>query len=973
MIAFTFSIRQNYSTRRAGSVKLCWTQPTAVDDGDSEVADFAGMLDGFADGSVGYAALLKHIDEALDGDTARKEPLLEAVSAAESRGLNGFDASRLNAYIESRAGSLAGEGTDEADEAPVDENDMPTEFIGADALGVPGDRPPDAPPHPAPDEKASDDTELTLEPVGDDAPPTAAPGGADSQDAAAEDSAPQDAETAVENDPGDVEPEDPTVFSGPDSEVVTRTQGGMDNTLPPREIRPGTVLKERFELVTPIGEGGMGMVYKARDLLKVEAQDRNPYIAVKLLAGDFRKHPEAFIALQRECSKTQRLAHPNIATVYDFDRDGGTVFMTMELLEGQELSRYIKRLPAGGMDVAEGLALIEQICKALGYAHARGLVHSDLKPGNVFITRDGTIKLLDFGISRASKLRADVEGEDTLFDPVSLGALTPAYATPQMFEGAVPDPRDDIYALACIAYELLAGRHPFNKLSAMKVKEKGLSPEPIRKLTKRQNQALVRALALERNDRTPNVDTFWSELQARKSRMPIILGSAAVLVVVLGVLGYTLGLPALRSMRTEALIEQLQKNGTSDVPAVLDQVGKMSNTTRRNVLDGAKDVIIGYFQNRIQNAVDPEQGHYDYPGALATVERLKKMYPDSAQVIEMEGELRKERDNLLAEQWTRFATFLDSGSILPDPNGEDITDVVKILREAAPDSPLLHDDRLLKQYRSKAAQALDSGQYELADRTLNAGLAYAPKDSELIRLRDRVLTAEAQEAARDSYRQLDEKLKDQAIDTGTPGDVLAAADTLASLAALYPLPEGADRWLAPSRDTFHQALQQDIAQQAWPDAENLIEKAGAILSLSDLAQTRDKLSSAEIDASWQPPSLSDHVERVDKAHQAVRDLLDKAEFTPAWMSRLHRAYARLLSIVRPGAAWYDKLRGEIATSFAEEGRRMLTDGRHLRAQQMLTAGRRFVPEAPVLKRLSEALAQDQDQDENQPAGTGTHR
>lgn len=969
MTVFTFSIHQNHSTRAPGSVKLCWTDSTAFDDGDSEVADFAGMLDGFAEGTVGYAALLQHIDDVLNADAERKTPLLEAVSAAESRGLNGFDASRLNAYIESRAASLADEAEGQASGEAADESDMPTEFIGADALGAQTGNDPDTPPQP--ETTDADDTGLSLEPL-DEAPPTAAPGGGSETAGESRDdeAAPAADETAVDSDLTDVEPEDPTVFSGPDSEVVTRTQGGIDTTLPPREIRPGTVLKERFELVTPIGEGGMGMVYKARDLLKVEAQDRNPYIAVKLLAGDFRKHPEAFIALQRECSKTQRLAHPNIATVYDFDRDGGTVFMTMELLEGQELSRYIKRLPAGGMDAEEGLALIEQICKALGYAHARGLVHSDLKPGNVFITRDGTIKLLDFGISRASKLRADVEGEDTLFDPVSLGALTPAYATPQMFEGAVPDPRDDIYALACIAYELLSGRHPFNKLSAMKVKEKGLSPEPIRKLTKRQNQALVRALALERNDRTPNVDTFWDELQPRKSRMPVVLGAAAVLLVTLAILGYTLGLPALRSMRTEALIEQLQKNGTSDVPAVLDQLDKMSDATRRNVLDGAKDIIIGYYQSRIQSDVNPDQGHYDYPAALQTIGRLKKMYPDSAQVIEMEGELRKERDNLLAEQWTRFAAFLDSGSILPDPNGEDITDVVAILREAAPDSPLLHDDRLIKQYRAKAAAALDSGQYELADRTLDAGLAYAPDDADLLRLRDHVLQSEAADAAQNTYRTLADKLTQQAIDTASPGDVLGAADNLSAMASLYPEPEAADKWLKPARETFHQALEQHIGNQAWPEAESLIEKAGTILTPGDLAKTRDALSGAEIDRGWQPPSLSEHVASVEKARQAVQALLDKPDYTPAWLSQLHRAYTRLLTLVRPGAAWFDELHGKLATALASEGKTMLDAGRRLRARQMLDAGERIVPGAPALKPLADALAQDAD---NQAGGTGTQR
>ena len=169
---------------------------------------------------------------------------------------------------------------------------------------------------------------------------------------------------------------------------------------------------------------------------------------MKLLQGDFREHPEAFIALQRETAKQQRLAHPNIATVYDFDRDAdtGTVFMTMEAMEGQGLDEYISGLAEGGLAEQEAMPIIEQLAAGLDYAHANNLVHSDLKPANCFLTAEGTVKLLDFGIARASKTQADADGEKTLSDPGKLGALTPAYATIEMFDGLDPDPSDDICA-----------------------------------------------------------------------------------------------------------------------------------------------------------------------------------------------------------------------------------------------------------------------------------------------------------------------------------------------------------------------------------------------------------------------------------------------------------------------------------------------------------------------------------------------
>ena len=203
----------------------------------------------------------------------------------------------------------------------------------------------------------------------------------------------------------------------------------------------GSLLRNRFILEKKLGEGGMGAVWKGVDKLKEEARDRNPYVAIKLLQGDFRDHPEAFIALQRETAKQQRLAHPNIATVFDFDRDDNTstVFMTMEVLDGDDLAAFIRRkMPADGLAYEDAMDIIEQLGQGLAYAHQAGLVHSDLKPGNCFLTDDNTVKLLDFGIARASATKADVEGETTVFDPGELGALTPAYATIEMFKASNP-------------------------------------------------------------------------------------------------------------------------------------------------------------------------------------------------------------------------------------------------------------------------------------------------------------------------------------------------------------------------------------------------------------------------------------------------------------------------------------------------------------------------------------------------------
>ena len=283
-----------------------------------------------------------------------------------------------------------------------------------------------------------------------------------------------------------------------------------------QQILVGTVIKDRFELIELVGEGGMGMVFRAIDRRKIEAQDRNPYLAIKILNEQFKRHPESLKALQREARKAQDLAHPNIVTVFDFDREGSTVFMTMEFLDGESLKDIIKKNP-NGLPVQQAIALIEGMCQGLSYAHAKGIVHSDFKPGNVFINRAGVIKIFDFGIARAAKTKmiGDTEGEKTTFDAASLGALTPAYASPEMFAGLDPDPRDDLFALACIAYELFSGKHPYNKERADQAQGKGIQPKRLEQLNRLQWRGLAKGLNFDRTVRTASALHFLKDIKRK--------------------------------------------------------------------------------------------------------------------------------------------------------------------------------------------------------------------------------------------------------------------------------------------------------------------------------------------------------------------------------------------------------------------------------------------------------------------------
>ena len=279
----------------------------------------------------------------------------------------------------------------------------------------------------------------------------------------------------------------------------------------------GDTLNGRFVLEECLGVGGMGTVYKALDLRKLEASDRRPYIAIKVLNLQFRGNPKSLIALQREAKKAQTLGHRNIVTVYDFDRDGPVVYLTMEYLSGQPLSRILRAPEFKGMSYAETLPIFKGMANALAYAHERGFVHCDFKPANVFLTDTAEVKVIDFGIARVFQ-RPEEETDATIFDPGSLGALTPAYASPEMLEHREPDPRDDIYALGCTTYELLTGRHPFGRVPATQARGSGLKPQRPDGLGTRQWRALRTSLAFEREARMPTVTHFLQEFGDTQKR-----------------------------------------------------------------------------------------------------------------------------------------------------------------------------------------------------------------------------------------------------------------------------------------------------------------------------------------------------------------------------------------------------------------------------------------------------------------------
>lgn len=321
----------------------------------------------------------------------------------------------------------------------------------------------------------------------------------------------------------------------PEAETDTTVLVANTSSLPGgsrrRVLRPGDVLNDRFDLEEAVGEGGMGVVYRARDRLKEAAEDRDPYVALKVMSESFSAHPDSLIALQREARNAQRLSHTNIVRVNDFARDpeGDHYYIVMEYLRGEPLDHLVQRQQNVGMPFAEAWPIIRGVGNALGHAHEQGIVHSDVKPSNIWLTDRGNVKVLDFGIARAAEPDAHTQWQ-------GLDAVTPGYASREMLLREDPDQRDDIYGLACVAYELLTGTHPFEKLDALEAQDKVMKPSRPPGLKGRQWKALQRGLHFDRSSRTPTAAAFLQGLDpSAKKRWPAVATVAGLVTAALAV------------------------------------------------------------------------------------------------------------------------------------------------------------------------------------------------------------------------------------------------------------------------------------------------------------------------------------------------------------------------------------------------------------------------------------------------------
>ena len=225
------------------------------------------------------------------------------------------------------------------------------------------------------------------------------------------------------------------------------------------------LLNNRYRLLELIGSGGMAVVYKGVDTL---LQRR---VAVKVLREGFASDPAFLARFQREARAAANLEHPGIVTVYDVGQDGDRHYIVMEYVDGQDLKTLIRQ--KGRLGVDETLDIVIQICAGVGHAHQADIIHCDIKPQNVLVTRDGRAKVTDFGIARALSEAGLTESETVWGSPL--------YFSPEQAAGEPPSPASDVYSIGVVMYEMLAGSPPFQaeKPTALALMHMREDPPPL--------------------------------------------------------------------------------------------------------------------------------------------------------------------------------------------------------------------------------------------------------------------------------------------------------------------------------------------------------------------------------------------------------------------------------------------------------------------------------------------------------------
>lgn len=667
----------------------------------------------------------------------------------------------------------------------------------------------------------------------------------------------------------------------------------------------GTVIKDRFKLVEFVGRGGMGDVYKAEDLRRIDAGDVESEVAIKLLNKDFKDHPESLRTLQREARKTQSLAHPHIVNVYDFDRDKSHVFMTMEFMHGKPLNEVIKKKKLG-FEASLAKKLILELCEGLQYAHKKGVVHSDLKPSNIFLIKNTELKIFDFGIARAANIGQGKDTKADTFDAGLIGALTPSYASPEMLdENASASVKDDIYALGCIVYEILTGSHPFlkkgKKLPANVAMKEGLVPEKIKSLNNSQQIALNKCLAFDRKKRIKSVEEFKQTFFGTKSPFSAKNMAMGLTASVIAVGGIFLAINHQSNKEINELLSLIEDNESVALQQRLNEILRDDEENQIKIFENRKveDSLKDYIEKKAIEHAENDA----YSLALETLNLSKSIYPDSIEVDLLYKKIDEAQKARIIEIYAELDNILDSSAntlqhyqLLPL--------IIKKLRNVDNQNARLENSQPLFSLAEGIRDLLVKENYETALGMIEAGRliisssnAFSEFTPQFESFFERANELQLNDAKNKRVTELLTKLQVNSANNDLPG--IDYQNDRAALIELFELAPGKDVVIALRAQVeaaFDSTLKEQFQQANWPEAANIAQQFEPLISKAKfnnaLIQIENRRANFITDLTRQVRKIQDFADndQPQKA-QEIFSKLDVTQFGEKKILRLNNEIA----------------------------------------------------------------------------------
>ncbi len=502
----------------------------------------------------------------------------------------------------------------------------------------------------------------------------------------------------------------------------------------------------KYDVVGVLGQGGMGVVYRARD----PRIGRD--VAIKTLTEGFSGDAEMLKRFYQEAGQTGNLRHPNIVTVYDFGDEEGLPYIVMEFLDGEPLDKIIRLQEP--LHLGARLDIIEQVCAALAYAHLQGIIHRDVKPANVIVQRDGLVKLLDFGIARTG--REHGAPADRAMTRTGTLVGTPAYMAPERLRGEPFDGRSDIFSAGVMLYQLVTGRLPFDaEYPAILHQILQQDPPPLSNFLSAYppflEQVIARALAKDPFERYAHASDMAADLNAVGSQLKIerVAQLFAEAQAAVAAQNYV----EARSLLSQLLRMNSQHAEAKQLMASVDQYFNLQKTRER--IEQLKRAAVEALAVR------------NWEPAIAYCTEALHLEPDNAEIAALLAQANSGKQTL--EQIQRF--MRDAESARHSGNFElarefagkaadlDRTDT-RILAICKVLDQEVEEARRMARLRTLLAQAqesLSAARLTEAFRALTEAEDLAPADAELLRLKDEFGSLQRQQERKRLVNDLQEK------------------------------------------------------------------------------------------------------------------------------------------------------------------------------------------------------------------------